>query len=245
MRVLVRLLTLLALIAGGLVLFRIEQENVRLSEEIRKLESELGRMPIDSPERIYLVEIKTPELPPEVASHVEHIWQFRCNLPPGYDFARMSGGGRVAREGVYQEGGFSTSSGSPNSEATHELFTISLQRKDDHLVVFDCFGGSAGTTSWNRFNPEQGDDSLAVQKLTAKNRGPRSFDQETILPILKVYDPSTSEKKGVDGETITTFAGGLFVLCPKSRQMEFDQLRKGETPDGFDPSWIASLVNDE
>ncbi len=242
----VRLLLILALIGGGVVmLFRFTRENDRLSEEILQLEAELGRMPIDDASRIHLVEIETPEVPPEVASHLLRVWQFRCYIPPGYDFARMSGGGRVAENGIYHDGSFSSSFSSPRSEATHELFTISFQERDGRLIVFDSFGGSAGTTSWNEFNPDQLDESLVVQKLVAKNQGPRSFDQDTILPVLKVFDPNTAEEKEVAGTTFTTFAGGLFVIFPKSRQAEFDQLIKGETPNDFDPSWIASEVNDE
>ncbi|PHQ32102.1 hypothetical protein [Rhodopirellula bahusiensis] len=240
-----RLLLILALILGGSVLIRLTRENGRLAKEIAQLEAELGRMSIDDADRIYLVEIETPQVPPEVASHVDRVWQFRCYIPPGYDFMRMSGGGRVAENGIYHSGSFGSSGGSPNPEATHELLTISFQKKDNRLVVFDCFGGSAGTTSWHRFNHEQFDDSLVVQKLAASNQRPRSFDQDTILPLLKTYDPSTAEKKEVAGKKFTTYAGGLFVLFPKTRESEFNQLRKGETPSDFDPSRVASEVSDE
>lgn len=245
MKLLVRILTLVVLIAGGVVLFRITRSNGRLSEEIRQLEAELGRIPINDPNRIHLIEIETPEVPPEVASRVQRVWQFRLYIPPGWDFARMSGSGRVAADGIYHNGSFSSGGCSPRSEVTQELLSISFQEQNGRLIAFSCFDGMSGTTSWNDFKPDQLNDSLVVQKLTARNQVPRSFDQDTILPVLKMYAPNTAQEKKIAGKSITTFAGGLFVLYPKSRQAEFDKLIKGETPSEFDPNWIASEVNDE
>lgn len=110
---------------------------------------------------------------------------------------------------------------------------------------FNTFGGSSGTSSWERFAPDRFDDALVVQKIVSSEHGPRSFDQDTILPLLRIYDPRSAEDTKVAGKTMTTYAGGLFVLYPKSRDSEFNQLRRGETPPEFDPSWIATEASDE
>jgi len=245
MKFVVRLLTILFLLASGIVLIQLSIDTRELEVQIDQLEAELGQMSIDESDRIHLVEIKTPDVPPEVASHLERVWQFRCYLPPGYDVIRFSGGGRVAKEGVYQAGGSSSGSGSPRPEAIHKLLTVSFQKKDNRLEVFNAFGGSSGTSSWGRFDPDRLDETLVDQKLVSSDQGPRSFDQDTILPLLKIYDPSSAEDKELAGKTITTYAGGLFVLCPKSREPEFNQLRRGKTPVEFDPSWVATEASDE
>jgi len=245
MKLVVRLLTFFFLLAGGIVLIQLSIDNRELGAQINQLEAELGRMSIDDSDRVHLVEIEMLDVPPEVASHLERVWQFRCYLPPNYDFMRFSGGGRVAKEGVYQYGGFGSGWGSPHPEAIDQLLTVSFQKKDNRFEVFSAFGGSSGTSSWGGFDPDRIDDTLVVQKLVSSEQGPRSFDQDTILPLLKIYDPSSAEDKEVAGKTMTTYAGGMFVLCPKSRESEFNQLRRGETPVGFEPSWIATEASDE
>jgi hypothetical protein len=245
MKLVVRLVAIILLVAGGFVLTRLSLDNHELEKEIAQLEAELGRMPIDDSDRVYVVEIEAPDVPPEVASHLVRVWQFRCYLPPGYDVIRFSGGGRVAKEGLYLDGGLSSGWGSPRPEAIHQMVTVSLQKKNDRLEAFHTFGGSSGTTTWGRFDPEHVDESLVVQKIVSSEQGPRSFDQDTILPLLKIYDPSSAEGKKVAGKTTTTYAGGLFVLCPKSRQGAFDKLRRGELPNAYDPGWIATGVADE
>ena len=122
MKFVVRLLTVLFLLAGGIVLIQLSIDNRELGDQIDQLEAELGRMSIDDRNRVHLVEIETPDVPPEVASHLERVWQFRCYLPPGYDVIRFSGGGRVAKEGVYLAGGYSSGWGSPGPVAIHQLF---------------------------------------------------------------------------------------------------------------------------
>ena len=245
MKLVVRLVAIFFFLAGGIVLTRLSIDNHELEKQIAQLEAELGRMPIDDSDRVHLVEIEAPDVPPEVASHLERVWQFRCYLPPGYSVIRFSGGGRVSKEGVYLDGGSSSGWGSPRPEAVHQLVTVSFQKKDDRLVAFNTFGGSSGTSSWGRFDPDHIDDSLVVQKIVSSEQGPRSFDQDTILPLLRIYDPSFAEDKKVAGKNITTYAGGLFVLCPKSRESAFDQLTRGETPDEFDPGWTAREAADE
>ncbi|MGV3484369.1 MAG: hypothetical protein ACO1RT_08125 [Planctomycetaceae bacterium] len=245
MKIVIRLFILLACIAGVAWLIRLSNDNRQLSDQLDQLEAELGRMSIDDPKRVHLVEIDTPDVPPEVASHLERVWQFRCYLPAGYDVMRISGGGRVTKEGSYLDGGSNSGWGSPPSEATHKLLTVSFQRKDDRWNAFYSFGGSSGTSSWGGFNPDRFDETVVVQKLVSSEQGPRSFDQGTILPLLKVFDPTTAEAKEVAGKTLTTYAGGLIVLCPKSREPQFSQLLKGKTPVDFDPNWIATEESDE
>ena len=78
----IRLFTLLLLFAGCIGLAYQSIINRRLGAEVKRLEAELGRMPIDDPHQVHLVEIEDPAVPPEVASEVELIWQFRCDSPP-------------------------------------------------------------------------------------------------------------------------------------------------------------------
>ena len=99
--------------------------------------------------------------------------------------------------------------------------------------MFYAYGGSSGTSGWGRLTPDQINDSLVVQKIVSSEQGPRSFDQDTILPLLKIYVPSSAKDENVSGTNITTYDGGMIVLCPKSVASAFDQLRRGETPDEF------------
>ena len=245
MKLLWRLVAVLYFLAGGVILFRLSINNHDLEEQIAQLEAELGRMAIDDPNRVYFVEIESPDVPPEVAAHLERVWQFRCYLPPGYDAMRFRGSGRVAKEGVYLDGGYGSSWSSPQAEGTHQLVTVSLQKKDGRLEVFDAFGGSSGTTSWGPFDGESGLDSLTVKKLVSSHQGARSFDRDSILPFLKVYLPSSAKQKKTAGREITTYSGGLFVLCPKSREPALELLKRGETPDQFDAGLIAEEAADE
>ena len=91
MKHVIRLLAIFLMLAGGVALITLLIDNQKLGEEIAQLESELGRMSIADPDRVYLVEIETPDVPPEVAQHVERVWQFRCYMPPGYDFKAILG----------------------------------------------------------------------------------------------------------------------------------------------------------
>lgn len=231
-------------LAGCISLVNLATKNNRLDAEVKRLEAELGKLSIDDVNRVYLAEIETPDIPSEVAAHVVRVWQFRCYLPAGYDFLQLSGDGRVTPEGIYQAGGHGSNWGTPKTESTHKLFTISLQWKDNRLVVSRSFNGLTGTTSWSGLDPERF-DTLIVQKLVSSDQGPRSFSQDTILPLLKIFDPSTADEKIIAGKPRTTYAGGLIILCPKSRESLLSQLRSGETPAGFEPDWLATEVSDE
>lgn len=245
MKIATRWTVLVLSVVGIVFLARLSSINRRLADQIAQLEAELGQMPIDDVDRVHVTEIATPAVPPEIAAHVNRVWQFRCYLPPGYDFARHSGEGQVTEEGVYQNGSSGSGWSSPQSEATHTLFSISFQRKGDRYEVFYSIGGSSGTTSSASFDPTKIDGGLVVQKLVSSETGPRSFDQETILPILKIFDPATAEEKEIGGQKMTTYSGVLFVLCPKSRESRFDQLKRGITPSDFDPKEIARGVGNE
>ena len=82
-------------------------------------------------------------------------------------------------------------------------------------------------------------DELVVQTLAGVSDDAQSFDRDTILPLLRIYDPKTAAKKTIEGEEITTYAGALIVFWPKSRESAMDDMRNGRVPDDFDPSWIA------
>jgi hypothetical protein len=240
----IRLLTTLMFLAVLSTLVYFLTENNRLAAELDRLEAELGKMVIKDVNRVHIVEIAAPDVPPEVASHIEGVWQFRCYLPKKYNYMQMTGGGRVTAEGLYQSGGFSSNWGSPPSTSIQSLMTMSFQKKDNRLVAFYSFSGSHGTTSWNNFNPDRL-ATMVVQKLVDSKKGPRSFDQDTILPLLKIYDPTTAKNKEIDGTSITTYEGGHFVLCPKSLESCLQQLREGKAPDSFNPNWVATAVVDE
>lgn len=246
MKMITRFVTALLFLTGIVSLAWLTRENNRLAHDVSRLEAEVGRLSVKDIDRVYIVAIKEPRVPPEVASHVQRVWQYRLYLPAGYDFMRMRGGGRVTEEGVYLQGGFSSGWSSPKPAATQTLVTISLNKDGDRTAAFFSVNASASTGSWNQLDPERIlSDDLVVQTLSNASQGSRSFDRDTILPLLKVYDPKTAEKKTIAGNEFTTYAGGLICLCPKSRQSEMDELRQGRVPDGFDPSWIAKGQSNE
>ncbi len=209
-----------------------------LRGDVLQLEAELGRMSIDDADKIHIVAIEDPTIPPEVAPYVDQLWQFRCYLPPGYDFQRMRGGGRLSDHGLYFRGGFSSGHSSPRSDPYHELLTISLHRKAEKVMCFVSLGGSISAATWD-VQADLNSGDLVVETLATPGGPAQSFDQDTILPILRVYDPTTAEEKDVGGQSITTYAGGIFVICPKKLAAEFDQLRQGKEPEGFEDAWIA------
>jgi hypothetical protein len=244
MKYILRFLVALLFLAGSISLVKLSTENSKLSAEVDRLEVELGKMSIEDIDRVHIVEVESPEVPPEVASKVLGVWQFRCYLPKGYDYFQMSGSGQVTKDGIYQAGGSSSSWGTPNKEAIHELLTVSIQKVNDRLEAYYSFGSSRGTTSWNGVETDRS-DSWTVQKLVSSSQGPRSFNQDTILPLLKIYNPGTAKETKLKDKTITTYEGGLFILSPKSRQQVFEQLLRGEMPNDFDPSWLATEASDE
>lgn len=244
MKFVIRVFTLLLFLAGAVILFKQTTANHQLAAEVDRLEAELGKMSIGNANKVHIVEIKKPDVPPEVALHVARIWQFRCYLPPGYDFIQLHASGRVAEDGLYHTGGSGTTWGTPKPTAIHGLLTVSLRKKGKLVEEFYSFGGSSGTMSWNSINSDPL-GRLVAQKLASVKHGPRSFDQQTLLPVLKVFDPSTAEDKEVAGETLTTYEGGLFVLCPKARQLDLQRLSSGNPLRDIKPEWLATAVSDE
>lgn len=244
MKFAIRVFIVLLFLTGAISLFNQTAANTRLAAEVSRLEAELGKMSIKDANQVHIVEIKEPDIPPEVARHVERIWQFRCYLPPGYDFIQINASGRVSEEGLYQSGGSGSTWGTPKPTAIHGLLTISLRKKDKSVEAFYSFGGTSGTTSWNSIESGQM-GRLVAKKLASSKHGPRSFDQQTLLPVLKVFDPTTAEDKEVAGKILTTYEGGLFVLCPKTREPDMQQLRSGRQPGEFKPEWLAAAVSDE
>ena len=211
-----------------------------LRDDVLQLEAELGRMSIDDADKIHIVAIEDPKIPPEVAPYIDRLWQFRCYLPPGYDFQRMYGGGRLSDQGLYFQGGYGSGHSSPRPDPYHELLTISLHRQAKRVECFVSLGGSSSTSTWNVLSEADTDGGDWVVETLATPGGPaQSFDQDTILPLLRVYDPNTAEEKEVDGQSITTYTGGIVVICPNRLTADFGQLRQGKKPEGFEDSWIA------
>ncbi|QDS96495.1 hypothetical protein FF011L_53070 [Roseimaritima multifibrata] len=235
-----RFLSLLAIAIGVVTLITATRSNRTLSDEVLKLEAELGRMSIDDVDKVYVVAIEDPAIPPEVAVNIDKVWQFRCYLPAGYDVSRFNAGGRVTDRGIFFQGGYSSGSSSGRTEPSQQLLTISLRQKEKNIECFTSFGGSSSTTTWNRLSAENSDWSdWVIKPLVAPGKPAQSFDQSTILTLLKIYDPNTGEEKQVDGESITTYQGGMFLLFPRSLQTELTMLRKGELPEDFNISHIA------
>lgn len=149
MKFIIRVFTALLLLTGAISLIRQTTANYGLAAEVSRLEAELGKMSIKDENKVYVVEIEAPEVPPEVAPQVASIWQFRCYLPPSYAFIQMNASGRVAEDGLVHLGGYSSSWGTPKPTAIHGMLTVSLRKKGKTVEMFYSFGGSTGTTSWN------------------------------------------------------------------------------------------------
>ena len=233
------------LLFGCIGLIYLSYINSRLAADVNRLEAELGRMTIQDPDRIYMVAIEDPEVPPEVASGVDRVWQFRCYLPAGYDSMDKIGTGRIAKEGAYLSGGYSGSWTPPPAKPIETLLMVSVKKSGDRIVVFSSIPGLRSfITSWPDFSSDRIED-LVVDTLVQPNRGSRSFDQQTILPLLRIYNPATAKDEQVAGKPLTTYRGGLILICPKSLEAKVEQLRNGEVPEGFEPGWIASGVGNE
>ncbi len=239
-----RLFTTLLFLAFGISLFFVSAKNNRLATEVKQFQAELGKMSIDNADQVYVTEIESVDIPPEVAPQVQRVWQFRVLLTCGLRFPPFSWRGRVTENGIYHDGGYGSTHGSIPTNATHTLMTVSLQKQGEQLLVHYSFAGSAGTHSWNGADLSR-IDQFVVQKLVSSRQGPRVFNQDTILPILKIYDPSTANEKATKNEKLTTFEGFIVLLSPKSRESVMNQLRKGEIPSGFEPSWLAKEARDE
>lgn len=210
-----------------------------------QLEAELGRMEITDLNRIFLVEIQNPEVPPEIAKHIRFIWQFRCYIPAGYQANEFSGFGRVTEDGIYHQGSSGWASRSSQNQPAHVLMTFSITKNEDDWRFFYSYGGTSVSSSWNPSNPDITQEQLVVQKLVDKVSGARSFDTGTILPLLKIYDPKAAAETQVDGKKKTTYQGGIFVLYPKKRDSDFKILQNGVTPPQWESNKLAEVASDD
>lgn len=224
---------------------RLFSENRSLLDEVRQLEHELGRMEVTDPNRIFLVEVQNPEVPPEIAKYVRCIWQFRCYLPVGYEAHDVSGFGRVTEDGIYHQGSSSRSWRPSRNQPTHVLMTISITKNENEWRFFYSYGGNSGSSSWNPSNPDLTQEQLVVQKLVSQASGARSFDRDTILPLIKIYDPMTAVEIDVDGTKKTAFQGGIFAICPKTRDLDFKILQTGVTPPQWESNKLAEVASDD
>ncbi|MEM8734601.1 MAG: hypothetical protein AAGG44_10290 [Planctomycetota bacterium] len=236
-----RMLAACVFISGAVALLVLSIMNSQIQAEVDRLEAELGHMTIEDPERVYIVEVVNPDVPPEVRRNLKYNWQFRCYLPPGYDYRRASCGGRISKDGVYARGGHSSTWNYAGGQATHQLLTVSLQEENGQLQVHCSFDGSMGTSSWGGFRLDNADSDLVVEKLANHADGPRSFDVNAILPLLRVYDANSAEATVIDGASFTSYTGGYVAFIPKPLELVFNDLRNGRTPTEFKAGWLASV----
>jgi hypothetical protein len=238
-------LILFCLFAAVIYLGRLSRENQALLAEVEQLEAELGRMEITDSRRIHLVEVKNPDVPPELGKQLDFICQFRCYIPPGYDANEFSGSGFVTEKGIYHSGSYGSAWRSSQKEPVQEIMTVSISKEDDYWRIFYSFGGTSGSQSWRPSRPDLTPDQLVVQKLVNNETGARSFAADTILTLLKIYDPNTAVEKEIDGKIQTVYQGCIILLSPKNRDPDFQMLINGITPPQFDPNTLAvGMSND-
>lgn len=233
-------LILFCLFAAVIYLSRLTRENKELLAEVEQLEAELGRMEITDFKQVHFVEVKNPEVPPELAKQLDFICQFRCYIPPGYDANEFSGSGLIAEKGIYHSGSHSRAWRSSQQTPVQEIMTISISKKEDYWRIFFSYGGNSGSHSWRPSRQDLTPDQLVVQKLVSSETGAKSFTTDMILPLLKIYDPNTPVEKEIDGKKQTVYQGCITMLYPKKREPDFQMLVNGVTPPQFDPSKLAA-----
>ena len=232
---------LIALIYWG----RLFIENRVLRTEVSQLEAELGLMKIEDLNRAYFVEIEKPEVPSEVAKQLDQIWQFRCYLPPFYDLHEFRGIGSVTKEGVYCSGIDAGYRSRSEYHPVNVLVTIAISKKEDYWEVYYSYGGEIQISKWRPARTDLSVDELVVQKLVSSKLGTRSFDADTILPLLKLYDPKTTVDRVIDGNKHSTYDGVIYSIYPKRRASDFRQMVNGVMPQTFDPKKLAAGISDE
>jgi hypothetical protein len=231
--------------AGLVSLFLLSTQNRKLQDETDELEADLGRMEITDFRQVHLVEIKNPAVPSELAKQLDFICQFRCYIPPGYDANEFSGSGFVTEKGIYHSGSYGRAWRPAPKKTVQEIMTVSISKEEDFWRIFYSFGGTSGSQSWRPSRPDLTPDQLVVQKLVNNETGARSFAADTILTLLKIYDPNTAVEKEIDGKKQTVYQGCIILLSPKNRDPDFQMLVNGITPPQFDPNTLAvGMSND-
>ena len=187
---------------GGTIFYSIQNES--LVAEIQQLESDLGVLEIEDPERVYFVAIEEPDVPAVIAEHAGRVWQYRCYLPPNYDYSRFGGDGLVSADGFYCVGRSSSSWSSPNPAAINELMTINVTRKRDHFDLRVYIGGqqSSGRLRCRDFEKSKLED-FVIEPVLASGEENCSFSRDDIIPILRFYDPASATEKVVAGRKRT------------------------------------------
>ena len=215
----------IVLIAGFATAIMYSIKNHTVKAEIRQFEKELGVMHIDDPERAYIVAIENTKVPNVIADNVDRLWQFRYYLPVGYDMNEFSGSGRLAADGFYFAGDFSTGSSRPLAEAENKLLAISITKQNQQIEIYSSWGG---TFWWKPSNIDVDINELVIEPIVSIGDPARSFGPREIIPLFKIYDPASAKEKIVDGQKLTTYSGATMVMLAGSQRPNFKLLRQGK-----------------
>lgn len=205
-----------------------------MAAEVQQLETDFG-LDVRDADRVYFVAPEKLDVPAVILDNVERVWQYRCYLPPNYDFKRFRGHGLICADGYYCKGGRGMSHSSPKSTAVNERVTVSVTRKQDHFVlgghfaISVCLGNrqDRGTLRCRDFENAKIED-FVIEPVLASGEKARSFGRDEIIPILRIYDPASADEKMVAGRKQMTYRGALLTFCPTSQLVKFESLRKGE-----------------
>lgn len=225
------------LLIAGAWLIILNRGNRQLQRTIDRWEAEFGQLEVDDPTKVYLVATRILDIAPEIAPHVDHIWQFRYYFPAGYDFIRYRGSGRIGIDGVYHSKKLSSTWSSAATEPKRGLMVINISRHGAKERLFSSIVGVG--SSYQSLDRQMIGEASLTKTLVQPGEKARSFEPTTILPILRIYEPGSVKMELIGGEMMETYKGTVLLLCPKSRESEFDQLRKGQLPEGFNESWVA------
>lgn len=220
-----------ALVAGVWQAISYSLQNRWLAAEIQQLESELGVLDVVDPDRVYFTAIQKQDVPATIAKHVDRVWQYRCHLPANYDFKRFAGDGVVCADGFFVNGSHGSGWSTPNQAATNERLTISVTKKQDHFALLACVGDYQDTGILRLRDPSNAKlENFVVEPVLASGQKSCSFGRDEIIPIFRIYDPTSAKEKVVAGKKQLTYSGALMVFCPTSQEPVFQSLRSGELP---------------